>query len=86
MMGADGSVFQFRRSRTGPPRAVRPKALGMQISITIRMAFSVFLRISFRFPAIRALVSAGITEEDRAEATAMGTFVRSLYFPTYMPQ
>ena len=81
-MGADLSVFQFRRSRIGPPRAVSPKALGMQISITMRMAFSVFRRISFRSPAMRALVRAGMTEADRAEATAMGTLVRSLYLPT----
>ena len=32
--------------------------------------------------SMRALVRAGMTEADRAEATAMGTLVRSLYLPT----
>ena len=56
--------------------------LGMQIIITMRIAPSVFFRISSQSPEIRALVRAGMVDADRADATAMGTLVRSLYLPT----
>ena len=53
--------------------------------MTKRMEFSVFLRISLRSLFTLARVSTGIVEDAMADATAMGTLVKTLYSPLKIP-
>ena len=74
-----------KRLFTGPARTVRPTADGMAIRRENRIAAATFFFTMRRSPVATARDTDGISDEDRALETAMGTLIRRWYFPVYTP-